>query len=527
MKKGSSNASRQNLFVYIILTVVTLVVYGQVNQYDFIIEDYPHLAEGSYVQYGITLEGIRWAFSTTYYYLWQPLFWLSLMFDYHLYGFNAGGYHLTNLVLHIFGTLFLFRLLNRTTGDVWKSAFVAACFALHPLQVESVAWISQRKNVLCGFFWMLTLCLYVDYIEKPTMKHYLMVCFSFVLALMSKPMAVTLPVVMLLLDYWPLKRFETRTADFMVWQLREKAPFFILSIMVSLMTLYAQHYHPSDIHANFAPQISGPLFAFVTYLEKIFWPHDLAFCHPSSVTISLGQAWGNAALIVFITAVTLILRKPMPFLFVGWMWYGITLLPVIGIIHSKYVPFMFDHFTYLSSAGIFVALAWGIPFLFRRQAIRKKVLFPAAIMMLLILAVLTANQCGYWKNSVTLFQHTLKITQSNALAYHHLGYIYDSMGQYPLAVHHYTEAIRLKPHHALFYNNRGVTFSKMGQYPSAMRDYNQAIQLNPDFAEAYINRGSAFLMHGHNDLGCSDAQRACDLGNCVLIETAQKNGYCR
>ncbi|HON58424.1 MAG TPA: tetratricopeptide repeat protein [Smithella sp.] len=526
MKMSKPNTSKQNMIIQVILIMVTLAVYWQVNQYDFIIEDYPHLAEGSHVQSGITMEGIRWAFSTTYYYLWQPLFWLSFMLDYHLYGLNAGGYHLTNLVLHVFNMLLLFHLLNRMTGDVWKSALVAACFALHPLNVESVAWISQRKNVLCVFFWMLTLWLYVYYTEKPVIKRYLLVICAFALALMSKPMVVTLPIVMMLLDYWPLKRFETRTANFILWQLREKAPFLVLSIVVSIITLYAQHYNPSDIHIDFTSKFSGAVFAFVTYLEKIFWPHDLAFCHPSSVTISLGQAWGYAALIVFISAVTLILIKPLPFLFVGWMWYAVTLFPVIGIIHSKYVPFMFDHFTYLPSIGIFVALAWGMPFLFRRQGVRKKVLFPAAIMMLLMLAVLTAQQCSYWKNSITLFHHTLKITENNVLAHHHLGYVYDNLGRYQLAVHHYTEAIRIQPHRASFYNNRGVAFSKMGQYQSALHDYHRAIQLNPDFPEAYINRGAAYLMRGHNDLGCSDAQRACELGNCTLIETAKKNGYC-
>ncbi len=202
---------KQKLIVYIILTVVTLAVYWQVNQYGFInFDDHVYVTENSHIQSGITLDGFRWAFSTTYADLWNPLVWLSFMFDYQLHGLNAGGYHLTNLILHILSTLLLFWLFNRMTGAVWKSAFVAALFALHPLHVESVAWISERKDVLSAFFWMLTLCLYVYYTEKPVIKRYLLVVFCFVLALMSKPMVVTLPVILILLDYWPLNRLESR-----------------------------------------------------------------------------------------------------------------------------------------------------------------------------------------------------------------------------------------------------------------------------------------------------------------------------
>ena len=205
LNKVNISSKRQILIVYIVLTVVTLAVFWQVNRYDFIgLDDQVYVTENIHIQSGITLEGFRWAFSTTYAEFWHPLTWLSLMFDYQLYGLNAGGYHLANLILHIMSTLLLFWLFNRMTGSIWRSAFVAALFALHPLRVESVAWIAERKDVLSAFFWMLTLCLYVYYTEKPVLKRYLLVIFSFVCALMSKPMVVTLPVIMILLDYWPL-----------------------------------------------------------------------------------------------------------------------------------------------------------------------------------------------------------------------------------------------------------------------------------------------------------------------------------
>lgn len=531
LNKINFSPFQRQLTAYVILSIVTLAVYWQVSQCDFIIEDYPHLVEGSYVQYGITMEGIRWAFSTTYYYLWQPLFWLSFMFDYQLYGLNAGGYHITNLVLHIFNTLLLFWLLNRMTGDVWKGALVAACFALHPLNVESVAWVSQRKNVLCVFFWMLTLCLYIYYTEKPGVKRYLLAFFSFALALMSKPMVVTLPAIMILLDYWPLSRFrigvESRKSNFMSWQLKEKSPFFILSIVVSLITLYAQKYNPSDIHDTFTSGLAKSSVAFVTYLGKIFWPRDLAFCHPASMQHSVAQVWVVVLCIILISAAVTVMVKRMPYLFIGWFWYAITILPVIGIVHSDFVPFMFDHFAYLPSIGIFVILAWGMPALFPNRDISKKILFPAALAVLLVLAVLTWKQSGYWKNSITLFNHTLRITKDNALAYHHLGNVYDDLGRYELAINHYNDAIRIKPYDAKFYNNRGVSFAKLGQYQQALVDYNQAILLKPDFAEVYINRGAVYKIQGHKEPACADAQKACQLGNCKLMDVFGNNGYCR
>lgn len=531
MKKLELNASKQNLIIHIILTVVTLAVYWQVNYYDFIIEDKPHLVEGSYVQYGITMEGIRWAFSTTYYYLWQPLFWLSFMFDYHLYGLNAGGYHLTNLVLHIFNTLLLFGLLNRMTADVWKSAFIAACFALHPLNVESVAWVSQRKNVLCVFFWMITLWLYVYYTKKSSINRYLLVMFAYVLALMSKPMVVTLPAIMILLDYWPLSRCRlgvaSQKSNLILWQLKEKTPFFILSIIVSMITLYAQKYNLSDIHGTLTTGFAKASFAFVTYLQKMFWPHDLAFCHPSSMQMSAGQVGSTVLLIIFITVAITVMVKRMPYLFVGWFWYAITIFPVIGIIHSDFVPLMFDHFTYLPSIGIFIMLAWGIPEICPNKDICKKFLFPAAFATLLIWGVLSWKQCGYWKNSITLFNHTLEVTKDNSLAYHHLGYLYDGLGWHQMAVNHYNEAIRIKPRSARFYNNRGISFAKLGQYQDAVKDFNQAIYLQPDLKEAYINRGSIQMMEGNKEAGCADAQKACNLGDCTLIEKARDSDYCR
>jgi len=518
------NLKKQILIVYIILTLATLVVFWQVYQCDFInIDDDVYVTENSYVQSGITPEGVGWAFGTTYAEFWHPLTWLSLMLDYQLYGLNAGGYHLTNLILHILSTLLLFWLFNRMTGTVWKSAFVAALFALHPLRVESVAWIAERKDVLSAFFWMLTLCLYVYYTEKPVIRRYLLVLICFVCGLMSKPICVTLPMVMILLDYWPLGRFKSKKGNLILWQLREKTPFFISSVVFSIITLYAQHSlpveHPLSLRVANAPV------SFVTYLEKIFCPYDLAIYYPYLDQLSVWQVLGAALLIIVISAAIILAVKRLPYLFVGWLWYAITILPVIGIIPIG--DPMADRYIYLPSIGIAIMLAWGVPSLIKSEEMRKKLLFPAGIAVLAILSVLTWQQCVYWKNKLELFNHALHVTKNNYVVYNIRGVAYGKLGQYHLAIDDFNKAILLKPRFITVYYNRGVAYGKLGEYQLAIEDFSKAIDMRPDYDEAYHRRGVAYLFQGNNKYGCQDAQKACELGNCQLLEFAKDKRYCR
>jgi protein O-mannosyl-transferase len=541
--KNISNR-KHKLIVYIVLTLVTLTVFWQVNQFGFVdLDDQAYVQENSHIQSGVTLEGVSWAFGTRYFYLWTPLTWMSLMFDYQLHGLNAGGYHLTNLILHILSTLLLFWLFNRMTGAVWKSAFVAALFALHPLHVESVAWVSERKDVLSAFFWMLTLCLYVYYTEKPAVKKYLLVLFSFVLALLSKPMVVTLPFIMILLDYWPLKRFESKKNDLVLWQLKEKMPFFVLSVILVIITFYTPDSAPSK-HFPLISRLANAPVSFVTYLEKTFWPHDMAVFYPFPEYIPLWQVLGASLLIIFVSTSVIVMARILPYLFVGWFWYAITILPVIKIVQIGNDA-MADRYTYLPSIGIAVMLAWGIPFLIKNEDTRRKILFPAAIAFLIIMSVLTWKQCGYWKNSITLFNHALRVTKNNYVAHHGLGLaliaegrteeaidhynktisikpefpyaynnrglVYGGLGQYDLAMEDFDKAIRLKEDYAEAYYNKAVTYANMGQYQLAIENYNKAIILKPDYAYAYTNRGAVYLKQGNNKLGCLDAQKACAL----------------
>ncbi len=611
LNKINISTDRQKLIVCAVLTVVTLAVFWQVTGYDFInLDDNDYIIGNSVIQRGITLDGFFWAFSTRYVDLWNPLVWLSFMFDYQLHGLNAGGYHLTNLILHILSTLLLFWLFNRMTGAIWRSAFVAAVFALHPLHVESVAWIAERKDVLSAFFWMLTLCLYVYYTEKPAIRRYLLVVFSFVCALMSKPMVVTLPVIMILLDYWPLDRLqsqrimtntpavvsvaanqgkkknklkkealkknvtapndrklpETKFAGIIpLWQLLEKIPFFILSIVIVIITFH----NPNNPDAPYLEQlplisrIANAPVAFMIYLEKTFWPHDLAIFYPFPAQLSLWQVSGASLLILVISAAVIVMIKRMPYLFTGWMWYAITIAPVIGIIQiSLTAPYaMADRYHYLPSIGLAVMMAWGIPALVKSEDVRKKILFPAGTIFLAIISFLSWNQCGYWKDSINLFSHTLKVTDYNWFVYNNRGVIYKDLGNYKQAIEDLNRAIEIKPNYTEAYNNRGVAYALLNNYKQATEDLNRAIESKPDYAEAYNNRGNVYaglgnykqaiedydraiannpvyveaynnralvyLNQGDNISGCRDARKTCELGNCTLLETTSARGSCR
>ncbi|MGD0279508.1 MAG: tetratricopeptide repeat protein [Smithella sp.] len=526
VNKINISPQKQILIVYIFLALVTVIVFGQVCRYNFInLDDNIYVTENFHIRSGLTLDGLRWAFSTTYAEFWHPLTWLSLMLDYEFYGLNAGGYHLTSLILHILSALLLFWLFKRMTGAIWKSAFVAAFFAFHPLHVQSVAWISERKDVLSAFFWMLTLCLYIYYTERPVIKRYLIVLISFMSALMSKPMAVTLPVVMILLDYWPLGRFELKKGSLILCQLKEKTPFFILSAVFSILTLFAQRHASLSGFPLGSRLVNAPV-SFVTYLEKIFMPHDLAVFYPFSYQLPVWQVVGAALLIIIISAAVIVMMRRLPYLFVGWFWYTITLLPVIGIIPLRALM-MADHYTYLPSIGIAVGLAWSIPSLVRSEETKKNILFPAAIAALSMMAVLTWQQCGYWKNSAILFNHNLQITKNNYMAlnsfglslydegkieeaiehynraiflmpdfippYINRGNAYAKLGRYQPAIEDYNEVIRIqKPAPALVYMNRGNAYADLGKYHQAIEDYDQAISLNPEDADAYNNRGSIY-----------------------------------
>ena len=550
---------KKYIYLIIILLIIScLAAFGRIAGNDFINYNDPlYITENYHVQSGMSLENIKWAFTADFLANWHPVTWLSYMLDWSLFGVNASGYHLVSLVLHIGAVIFLFLFLSKTTNNIWPAAFAAALFALHPLRVESVAWASERKDVLSMFFGMAALYVYAFYAESSRLSRYVVCLVLFALSLMSKPMLVTLPFILLLLDYWPLGRWQKawnpvhmpsgngdlakakrkgkrsqtdniaeqkktsrplkgryRLIGALLW---EKVPFCILVIFSIGLTLWAQRQAiaPLDKYP-FTGRVMNSVLSYLSYLLKFIYPIDLAAIYPYHNIFPLWEVSIYALLLLGISMAVIYTFKKAPFLFIGWFWYLGTLIPVIGLVQVGRQA-MADRYTYLPSIGIAIMLAWGIPLLFHRENIRKKISFPA-VAILLILAALTWNQCGYWKNSIELFSHTLRLTKDNYVANINRGRAYAETGQYQLAIEDFNEAIHLKTDYESNYkdnyvahHNRGLAYDKLGQYQLAIEDYSEAIHLEPDFYQSYYARGTLYAKHGQYQQSVEDFNKAISL----------------
>jgi tetratricopeptide (TPR) repeat protein len=523
--------------IVIFLIVASCAAFGRIAGNDFInFDDQGYITENLQIKSGINPQTIKWAFSTFVLSNWHPLTWLSHMLDWSLFGANASGHHLVSLLLHIGAVIFLFLFLNKTTNNIWPAAFAAALFALHPLRVESVAWAAERKDVLSMFFGIAALYAYAFYAESSKLSRYFLCLVLFALSLMSKPMLVTLPFVLLLLDYWPLGRWQKALSapaesryKLAGKLLREKAPFILLTIASSIITFWAQKEGGSVASEAIRPYVTraaNAIISYVAYLGKTFWPVNLSVFYPYELSLPLWEILLSGLILIIITAAVLYYIKKLPFLFVGWFWYLGTLIPVIGLVAIGRQD-MADRYTYLPSIGIAIMLAWGIPLLFSQENLRKKILFPVGMTVIVILVFLTWQQCGYWKDSGTLFNHASHVTKDNYLAYNCLGNYYGKLGQYQSAIEKFNEVICLKPDYFKAYNGLGSCYENLGQYQLAIENFNKAIRLKPDYAYSYINRGIAYFLQGNNELGCHDAQKVCELGDCKLLELAKGKGDCR
>jgi len=500
-----------------LLIIVSLAAFGRIAGNHFInLDDPGYITKNYIVQNGLNLENIKWAFTTTYLAFWHPLTWLSHMLDWSIFGAYAGGHHLTSLFLHIGTVLFLFLFLNKTTKNIWAAAFAAAFFAIHPLRVESVAWASERKDVLSLFFGMAGIYSYAFYAESSKRSGYFLCLILFALSLMAKPMTVTLPFVLLLLDYWPLQRF-TKAPFYKeaAGLLREKIPFFMMSIVSSAIVFWAEKKAGAVSSAAalpFSTRITNAIFSYASYLEKTFWPDNLVVFYPYNFFL---PAWKIILSGIILTLITLIVMgyiKKMPFLFVGWFWYLGTLIPMIGLVQiGKHA--MADRYTYLPSVGVALMLAWGIPSLFRGEEIRKKILSPSAFILITILCFLTWHQCGYWKSSMSLFNHASRVMVNEEQGKNRSGADFTQLGQYQQQnqILGYNKTIRLKQNDAESFFNRGLAYSKIGQYENAIQDYTEAIRLNPDYAEAYNNRGNIYGQHGAFQLAIDDFNKVIEI----------------
>jgi Flp pilus assembly protein TadD len=561
----NSEATQHNILIPVLiclaLTILTVITFWSLKDCGFInLDDSIYVYENASVQSGLNANNIGQAFSSALANksgLWIPVTWLSLMLDYQIFGLNPSGYHLTNLLFHVLSTILLFLILRRMTKKLWPSAFVACLFAIHPLHVESVAWIAERKDVLSTFFWMLTMGAYSYYVEHPGFRRYSFILLFFILGLMAKPMLVTLPFVLLLLDYWPLQRFGEMKSDHKIqtevfksvtsdkqkkkskkklalketlevkkpadpeykWSLIypllwEKVPIFALAILSSIVTYYFTIQKGAAVKSieELSPvvRIGNAFVSYIAYIGKMIWPNNLAVLYPHPELLMPWQVLVSIFLLIAITLVVIWRAKRFPYLATGWLWYIGTLVPVIGIVQAG-PQAMADRFTYIPLIGLFIILAWGVPDLLKKWNHRKEILLTSSAFSILCLSIITWTQVGYWQNSITLFDHTLKVTDYNWLIYNNRGMAYAGLGNYRQGIEDYGRAIEIRPDKEKAYYNRGNAYVGLGNYRQAIEDYGRTIEINPGFADAYYNRGLAYNGLGNYSQAIEDFNKGIEI----------------
>ena len=481
-----------------ILVLATAAAYWQVRAFDFTNFDDPdYVAQNPTVGEGLSGEGIRWAFVTGFMGNWHPVTWLSHMLDCEVFGVNAGAHHVVNVAIHCLNVVLLFWVLFRYTGALERSAFVAALFALHPLHVESVAWIAERKDVLSTLFWLLTMWSYLRYVERRSVWRYLTTLLWFALGLMSKPMLVTLPFVLLLLNYWPLRR--NRTLNDWRRAILELTPLLILTIVSCIITFAVQKAGGavgSLEKFSVATRIGTALVAYVAYLGKTLVPDGLAAFYPHPGEWPWWQAAGAAILLLIVSGIALALERPAPYLVTGWLWFLGTLVPVIGLVQVGEHAYA-DRYTYIPLVGLFIALVWVGADLSRRLHWPIGALHATGVAALIVCAGLTRIQVSHWRNSETLFRHALKVTKDNHVAHYNLGQSLSVAGRLEEAIQHYEATLQLKPDQEGAHNNLGLTHALAGRWSTATNHYAQALRTNPKNVGARFNFGVAELRLGH------------------------------
>ncbi len=561
---GKVSKKYQVLCIYLLLALVTIAVFWQVGSFDLInYDDWDYVRDNEYVNTGLSWENIIWAFTESYASNWHPLTWASHMLDCQLFGMDPGGHHLMNLFLHVANTLLLFAVLSRMTGAVWRSVFVAAAFALHPLHIESVAWVSERKDVLSTLFWILTMGAYLGYVNRPNKSRYLLTLVVFGLGLMAKPMLVTLPLVLLLLDYWPLGRFQkashhknTERSPKAIFGhlLLEKLPLLALSAGSCAITFLAQQKGGSVMSINIIPmglRIANAVISYAKYIGKMIWPSRLAIFYPyPGDKLPLWMVVLVAMLLFAISIWVIKLAKKRGYLAVGWFWYIITLLPVIGIVQVGSQA-MANRYTYVPLTGIFIIIAWAGAELTAKLPYRKILLAVLSVTVFSAMAVASRLQLRHWRDSMTIFEHALEVTGDNSVAHRclikplyeqgrieeafihgyeafrinpndyqvhiDLGVLLARQGKLEQAIKHYKEVLRLTPDNAKVYNDIGIALDRQDKLDSAVAYFNKALQINPEFAKAHYNLGYALARQGKFDDAVEHYTRAIQISPDVPV----------
>ena len=479
------------------LVLLPLAIYWQVRGFEFVnFDDVDYVYGNARVLSGLGLDGLRWAFSTFHAGNWHPLVWLSLMLDAQFWGTWAGGYHLTNLALHVANGLLLFVLLQRATGAWWRSALVAALFAVHPLHVESVAWVAARKDVLSTLFGLLALLAYVEYVRRERVAWYGFAVLAFACSLMSKQMLVTLPFLLLLLDFWPLGRMRGAAWGRL---LLEKIPFFALAIASSVVVLLAQSRGGSisDLERySVGLRCANSAVAYLLYIGKTLWPSGLACFYPYPV--SGHSAWFVVAAVVtllLITAAVVMLRRRSPYLSLGWFWFVGSLVPVIGLVQVGSQA-MADRYTYWPLTGLFIALVWLAGSMVEEAGQRGSLMAVAATALIIVLAVAAWVQAGTWHDTYSIWSRAIAVTEGNYRAHNNLGAALGPLGRYDEAAGHFRLALEAHPDYASAHGNLGKVLDLQGRFDEAEPHFRRAVELDPSLLSARINWGMALSVRG-------------------------------
>jgi tetratricopeptide (TPR) repeat protein len=509
------------IFICLIIVIATVAVYWQVRLHAFVsFDDGLYVFQNSHVRTGISMENIAWAFGFTGIAYWHPLTWLSHMLDCQLFGLNPGPHHMINLIFHVINGLLLFFVFKKMTGECWKSGVVAILFALHPLNVESVAWVAERKNVLSSFFWLLTLLSYNFYAARVKISRYLPVLLFFALGLLSKPAIVTLPFVLLLLDFWPLQRLRIETQihptrsltwiDIKTWLVKskilplilEKIPFFLLSGCSVYLSFLSSLDHDIVISAHEVPtglRLANGLVSYMVYFGKLIWPQNLAVFYPYPEEIPI---WMTALALIWVLCVSFIVLRwamRLPYLAVGWLWFLGTMLPHVGLMQAGLWPALADRWAYIPFVGLFMMMAWGIPQLLAGRRTTGFVLPPVTVIFIFLLTVTTWTQIGYWKNNFTLYQRAIDVTVDNTIAHNNLGAAYYDAGKVDRAIYHFVEALKIQPGYAPTHNNLNRALASGTNAGGAVKSMHKLLKIYPENPALHYNLGNLYRAEGQLD----------------------------
>ncbi len=496
------NRCWQTVGICLSLAVLTWLVFGQTLWHDFINYDDPHYVyENTKITGGLSINGIAWAFTHIHSLNWHPLTTISHMLDCQLYGLKAGWHHFTNVLLHSLAAILLFLALQQMTGAVWRSAFVTAVFAIHPLRVESVAWIAERKDVLSGVFFMLTLLAYMYYARLPRVRGYLLVVFLFACGLMCKPMLVTLPFVLLLLDYWPLDRIKGQLRN----RVAEKIPLIALSAVSSVITFLVQKGAVGRTEElPILERINNAVVSYVLYIWQMLWPVNLAVFYPHpEKRLPLWEIVFCFLFLICITLTAIALRKQRPYLLTGWLWYLGMLVPVIGLVQVGWQG-RADRYTYLPQIGLYIAATWAVTDLTALYRHQRATLSTAAIVVIAALSSCAWVQTSYWRDSETLFRHALAVTTNNDVAENNLGIVFLGKGKLDEAISLLQSAVDLRPDNSPAHENLAKALLQKGQVADALVHYRKLLDLQPDNMEVHNIVGTVLVQQGRVEEGVEE-----------------------